>query len=189
MRISKCFVIDACIARSSGFKTKPISEYCRLFLEEILNSSARVAFNKELKIEWDKHQSGFARKWRVAMFSRRRIDIINDSCENEHLRDVIHNAELNNKALTAALKDIHLVELALKYDKIIFSSDNTVRLIFWRSMRDVKVMEDIVWYNPVDQFEDILLWLGEGARVTNKQRLMETDLTAYIQSAAHRSYL
>ena len=78
-RDSKRLVIDADVARASGSETAthPRAEHCRDFLNAVLPLSHRIVMTEKINNEWKNHQSGFARRWRVSMDARKRIERIN----------------------------------------------------------------------------------------------------------------
>ncbi|MGA9382780.1 MAG: hypothetical protein WBV73_28800 [Phormidium sp.] len=64
-KVSKLLVIDASVARAAGGESakSPTSKYCRDFLLAVLDISHRVVMTPDIRKEWDKHQSSFARTW------------------------------------------------------------------------------------------------------------------------------
>jgi hypothetical protein len=179
---SKKVVVDACIARSSGFREIPASENSRNFLEMLRETDHLVAFNKDLSDEWNRHQSSFARKWRLTMVAKRKVVFV-ESFENMRLRDSLSRAVIQKKKLQAAMKDIHLVELALQTDKFIISGDNEVRLIFWDSSEKIPLLKDIIWFNPIEQFDFVMNWFKEGAKITKEIHLVNLGREIFMEAA------
>ncbi|UKS30056.1 hypothetical protein LOZ80_14405 [Paenibacillus sp. HWE-109] len=182
----RSFVVDACIARSSGHNEKPVSTNCRVLLEVLLDSHNIVCFNKELSMEWNTHQSSFARKWRTSMVARRKIKFI-DNCENIQLRELLINYVTSEKNRLAAMKDIHLVEIALISDKVVLSNDDTVRTIFWDSMKNVSMLKEIIWFNPVDQFSFVIEWIKDGAKISKELFFMNQGIDFINEAATGKS--
>jgi hypothetical protein len=73
----KTIVLDASVLRASGemcvsgeIETKNHTAVnCRAAMESIRSICHRVAITPKIREEWDKHQSSFARSWRVKMVS------------------------------------------------------------------------------------------------------------------------
>lgn len=66
-------------------------------------------------------------------------------------------------------EDIHLIEAALKADKIILSMDEEVKVCFIHAARKVVTLRMIGWINPCKNdhtLDDIIvLWLQNGAEI------------------------
>jgi len=61
-------VIDASIAHAAGVTSKhPTDQKCCEFLQAVLDVCHRMVLTAPIREEWNKHQSGFARMWRVSM--------------------------------------------------------------------------------------------------------------------------
>ncbi|VXD11233.1 hypothetical protein PL8927_140065 [Planktothrix serta PCC 8927] len=88
---SKYLVIDASVARSCGGEDAkhPTSKNCRDFLNAVLKICHSMVMTPELKVEWNKHESTFARKWRVSMIARRKYKY----CENVTLTELRNELE------------------------------------------------------------------------------------------------
>lgn len=169
-KTSRRLVIDASVARSSGGEdaTFPTSKHCRDFLKAVLSICHRIVLTPEIRAEWHKHQSSFARKWLVSMFARKKVEQAG-SVVNQELRDKIQDAAEGEKSWNAMLKDIHLLEAALATDKTVIALDEAVRDLFTRSSESVGIIRAIVWVNPDITSEEPLKWLELGAR-TDKER-------------------
>jgi hypothetical protein len=116
------------------------------------------------------------------MVAKRRVVFL-DSCENIVLRDSIQEAITPENHVLAAMKDIHLIEVALQADKLIISGDNTVRLIFWSSIEKISLLQEIVWLNPVEQFEFVVKWFKEGAKITKEIFLSNIGRNIFAEAA------
>jgi hypothetical protein len=62
-------VVDASVARAAGsLESKhPTGILCRDFLMGVRSVCHRIVWTEAIKVEWDKHDSVFARQWRVSM--------------------------------------------------------------------------------------------------------------------------
>src|SRR5579884_2623105 len=111
---SQTLVIDASVARAAGPEAAvhPTVKHCRDFLIAVLDVCHRTTFAPALTEEWKKHQSGFARQWRLSMFARKKIVQI-DGLVNDELRRQLEGAAVDEKQKGAMLKDAHLIEAAL----------------------------------------------------------------------------
>src|SRR5690349_18158787 len=105
---SKRLVIDTSVISACGGKdaTHPTSKDCRDFLQKVLEISHQAVLTPDMQQEWDRHQSGFVRSWRVAMVARKKLYRL-ASPINKELRDKIEKVAANAKAHAAMLKDVH----------------------------------------------------------------------------------
>ena len=163
-RDSKRLVIDADVARASGSETAthPRAEHCRDFLSTILSLSYRIVMTEKIKNEWKNHQSRFARRWRVSMDARKKIDRINPP-ENEELQTKITTTTNNADEIELMEKDFHLLQAALATDQTIVSLDETVRRLFARASERVGEIRNIIWVNPDRAEEHPIPWLQNDA--------------------------
>jgi hypothetical protein len=68
-------------------------------------------------------------------------------------------------------KDFHLIEAALASDRAIISLDDTVRQLYSQAAISVGEIKKIVWGNPVNPNDDLLLWLQNNAPADTKRQL------------------
>ncbi len=142
MSIRQRLVIDANVLRSAGDNsaTYPASTHSRDVLKAILNICHKAALSPTLEKEWDKHQSVYAKIWRSAMKSRRKLVSVG-GVEKSGLRQKVleAHAEATTKQ-EAAQKDFHLVEAAIDTDWIVVSLDKAVRDIFAAACDPVDIL-------------------------------------------------
>lgn len=107
------------------------------------------------------------------MMSKRKLHFIKtDTDVDKTLREKINHAEATKKDLEAMLKDIHLIEAALKTDWIVISGDEKVRKFFASaSSKSVSEIKNVVWVNPCDSKEGSIEWLKKGAKI-EKERMI-----------------
>ncbi len=117
---------------------------------------------REIRQEWDQHQSNYARGWRVWMMSRKKLEILNVA-EDSTLREKLIKASENPSKSETVLKDAHLVEASLATDLTICSRDEEVRALFSNASSRVIELRNIVWVNPTQEDEHALQWLRDGA--------------------------
>ena len=172
VRDSKGLVIDADVARAAGSETAthPRAEHCRDFLSAILSLSYRIVMTEKINNEWKNHQSRFARRWRVSMDARKKINRINPP-ENEELQNKVTTTTDNEDEIEAIRKDFHLLQAALATDQTVISLDETIRRLFKRISQQVGEIRNIVWVNPDRAEEQPIAWLQNGAPPEAHRRL------------------
>ena len=164
-RDSKRLVIDADVARAAGSEaaTHPRAEHCRDFLNAVLSLSHRMVMTEQINNEWKNHQSRFARRWRVSMDARKKIDRI-DPPENAELQAKVTTTTNNENEIKALQKDFHLLQAALATDQTVISLDETIRGLFKQASQQVGEIRDIIWVNPDRTAEEQpIAWLQNGA--------------------------
>ncbi|RKU09608.1 hypothetical protein C6503_20870 [Candidatus Poribacteria bacterium] len=164
-RDSKRLVIDADVARASGSETTthPRAEHCRDFLNAVLSLSHRIVMTEKINNEWKNHQSRFARRWRVSMDARKRINRI-DPPEDEELQAKVTTTTNDADEIEALRKDFHLLQAALVTDQTIISLDETIRGLFKQASQQVGEIRNIIWVNPDRTTEEQpITWLQNGA--------------------------
>ena len=162
---SKRLVVDADVARAAGSTTAihPLAINCRDFLIQLRLQNHQLVLSKELSEEWKRHQSRFARRWRLSMDARKRV-VRTKNSEDNQLRNTITTTSSNNNEIEVMQKDIHLLEAALKTDMTVISLDQTVRTLFAKASQQVSVIRMIIWVNPNRISEEQpIVWLKSGA--------------------------
>jgi hypothetical protein len=115
--------------------------------------------------EWRRHQSKFTREWRKSMHARRQIRIL-DAHENSGLRERSLGPGVDERLRHIRLKDLPLIEAALRTDNIVVSLDERARDAF--QLRELGV---VVWVNPVTESLRMESWLEEGAPAVEEWKL------------------
>lgn len=163
--MSKLLVVDASIVgQGDGNPTHQPSKKCREFLEAIRSICHRVAMTPDIRDEWSRHESRYARTWRLKMISLRTKVIDIRSQENQDLRSEIEKAAPDAHIARIMLKDVRLIEAALVADRIVVSLDDKARGHFANASHRVPVLQTIVWINPNVKTNKFLKWLEEGAK-------------------------
>ncbi len=174
--VSKRLVIDASVARSAGGEeaTYPTSVYCRDFLKAVLDICHKVVMTPDIREEWNKHESEFARTWRRQMVAKRKFEFL-DIPVNDELWNKIDRIAGSDRQREEMFKDLRLIEAAIATDKTVVSlDDNTARKFFSRASDQVDELKDIVWVNPTKiEEEKPIEWLTEGAK-PESDRLLGT---------------
>jgi hypothetical protein len=129
----------------------------------------------DIKKEWDKHQSPFARKWLTQMVAKKKFKYLDISIDSDLWSQVESiAANVSNKRIEEMTKDLCLIEAALATDKIVISlDDNTARKFFSEASVKIEELRDIVWVNPdkVDE-ENPIEWLKNGAEAESDRFLI-----------------
>lgn len=145
------YVIDADILRSAGDSEAPVSSLSRELLRKILESGDEACFCQKLWDEWKKHNSNYSKGWRASMVAKRKMIKVETTNETES-----HLLTLNDsKEKSAAIKDCHLIEIAIAADKIIFSNDGKAKTAFSNLLDDRDKFKKIYWMSPTNDFDDI----------------------------------
>ena len=166
----KFLVIDADIVSAAGETSAPTSIVCRTFLETVLNTCHHCVITSELAREWNDHTSNFSSGWRFNMESRDKVEeVINYNIPN--LRSEIDSYVMNGSVSRQVLEDVHLIEAALKADKIIISMNDQDRKRFARMSKTIETLRDIAWLNPLLNIPSCVDWLEQGAEPLEEHKL------------------
>ena len=156
---SRLLVVDASIASAAGdFSKHPTSQRCREFLLAIREICHRIVLTPPIQKEWDKHQSGFARKWRLSMVAKRKLAII-EIPKNQSMEMRFRKVVKDPSILAIMEKDRCLIEAALLSEKRVASLDEEVRTHFRSYQTSLPELMLICWVNPSDRGEDLCDWL------------------------------
>jgi len=125
-----------------------------------------MAMSTDVMVEWKKHESAYARTWRVAMIARKKVQHLkNDELlEAGILISKISKAIENPKQNEAFQKDQHLILTAKATDLIVISLDDEMRGILLGTAEKVKEIKEIMWVNPDKHSELMSQWLLDGAK-------------------------
>jgi hypothetical protein len=124
-----------------------------------------MALTPAIGDEWRRHQSKFARRWRLAMYAKKKIVILPER-EAPELEDRILRAGRDHEQRQAMFKDIPLIHAAPQSDGIVVSRDENARAFF-----QIRELSSIMWVNPVGDPERILEWLEQGAPAVEEWKL------------------
>jgi hypothetical protein len=164
--VKKRVVIDASIARSCGAETAiyPTSVRCRDFLSSVRSCQHSIVMTPGIQVEWNKHQSRFAREWLLRMARQSRIWFENSSLDQQrNLSEQIEAVAKDDVELAIMNKDLLLLEAALKTDSLVTSLDEKARNPFMRVAKFIPEIQRIVWVNPDKPEEQSIEWLQAGA--------------------------
>lgn len=176
MRAKQSFVIvvDSSVAMAFGGPkaTYPDSKACRDFCSTMLRVCHRVILTPDIKEEWRRHASSFARKWLSAMVARRKFSYLDEGAVfDRELRQGIRAFAVSDNDRAAMDKDCRLLEASIATDKRIASLDEDARTRFARVSQSVGVIKAIVWVNPSQDPAAKIEWLESGAPDRRELRL------------------
>jgi len=129
-----------------------------------------VVLTNELANEWEKHESKYSKMWRFAMKSKRKIFVSGSGSRIDLFSEIAPYAD-TKKFRMALMKDIYLLQAALQSDRIILSTDDNAKSFYNNVAFNVKHIADIMWVNPLVDFEDTITWLENGAPSESKRCL------------------
>lgn len=145
-------VVDADIARASGFSEHPVSKSARQLLIGIKECDIGIAFCPILLDEWKKHRSIFATKWLASMVAKKRFHLVKST--NLSAQEVEKTAltEIQKKI---ALKDAHVVDIAISTGNFIASNDKTARAVFAIVASNSSLLKELIWVIPTDYSNEL----------------------------------
>ncbi|WP_035335531.1 hypothetical protein [Acinetobacter lwoffii] len=146
------FIIDADIIRSAGYSEHPISSTSRNLLDAVIKHKSETVYCKTLMAEWRKHKSTYSTKWIASMISKKKLVLIPVKTE---AKDFLESLEESTDK-KVALKDAHLVDLAIASNKIIFSNDINAKNAFSKLLDKRSNFQKIYWLSPREDMNIIL---------------------------------
>lgn len=178
-------VIDADIARSAGVSEHPVSSASRNLLSSILNSKNKhvLILCKNLNSEWSKHKSAYTTRWLAAMTARKKVVIIKEETAVYLTHLIEASKNISERGKEVAIKDAHLVELALTNNAIIFSNDDTARKVFCDLADDIGRLKELKWFNVVFDINLVLKVIDKNTHISEEYFLSKTSTeTQYLLS-------
>ena len=82
---------------------------------------------------------------------------------NKELRDVLFELDDSPSRRAALLKDAHLLEAALVFERRVASIERIARSWFARASATYQPIASICWVNPDTEYEAAMDWLQRGA--------------------------
>ncbi len=125
----------------------------------------------DIRDEWTKHESNFARTWRRRMVAKKKLEYQAGIETNEELWKQIEGTAASDSEREAMFKDFCLIEAALATDKTVISLDERVRRLFGQAAGQVPEIRDLVWVNPDKPEEEPIEWLRDGGIAESERRL------------------
>lgn len=147
--VSRRLVVDASVLHSAGGKPGH-SAHCRQMLVGVLELGHCAVTCPEIRDEWNRHQSAFARKWRVDMVSRKQLRSIHIDVHRQRIADQIDGLQKVPAAkLTALRKDVHMLAAAAHADRVLVSGDHALK-----TLCDAHLTESVEWLLTLDTATD-----------------------------------
>ncbi|HEX7180520.1 MAG TPA: hypothetical protein VF756_01660 [Thermoanaerobaculia bacterium] len=97
------------------------------------------------------------------MFSRKLVDLLGD-VRDKTFRERLQACMTSEARRRALEEDAHLVEAALRADRIVISRDEQVRALFRIACLSLREIQDVLWANPESEDEKVVAWVQRGAR-------------------------
>lgn len=156
-------MVDASVAHAAGdVSLHPTSKQCRETLLALSDFSA--VFCQSLKAEWGKHESAFARAWKVKMIQEGKAVFFDEDPILNGFKQFIDDSAADAHAKGAMDKDAHLVSSAISNDKIVVALDEKVRKLFSKHCLPFKGVKKVLWSNPIKTEDNTVGWLKAGAK-------------------------
>ncbi len=189
---SKLLVVDASVMRAPGGEeaTDPAPAHARDALKAILTICHRVCLSPELREEWKRHQSRFARRWLTQMYAARKVVAREPPSCSEILADVRSFRSITQSDIAAVEKDIHLIAAALMTDRTVLSWDDRVAAVIRKVCADTrtvtsKAIRHLLWINPITDRDALHAWLSDAGAAQPYWQLGPAALPAPV--AGHPS--
>jgi hypothetical protein len=173
---SKQLVLDANLSKGIGdMRFNPLEQTqggaFRKLLEAVREEGHIAVFNRQLRSEWMKHGSAWAKdKW-LSVMERRGQTL---DAEGAEYMDVCDSAsrELSNEGERVALaKDYHLIQSALATGQLILSDELVFPRLVAQASRAVAKLKDLYYANPSEEGESCRLWVKAGAENQPERRI------------------
>ena len=144
----------------------------REFLETLRDCGHRIVWSTDIDREWNRHFTEFSTDWYTTMTNSGKVlDLRNVNVRDEGLRNEIHKFAPDIHIYKIMRKDIHLLEAALKSDKIVASKDKKAQRHFGIVCQHIGEIRDVVWVNPDNEEEMCIDWLKDGAPAEQHRQL------------------
>ena len=114
-RRSWSIVVDASIARAAGGKDAvfPQSKHCRDFMRDMMEICHKIVMTDAIFEEWKKHESKFARTWRMGMIARRKLVQL-AGVSDVDIKNEINDLAASPKDRAAMKKDALLIAAVIR---------------------------------------------------------------------------
>jgi hypothetical protein len=127
---SRLFVIDASVMRSAGdLKNQGYPSACSQMLQSIELICHRVAITTDVRDEWNKHQSKFAKIWRARMIAKKKLIPIEPDKESIQTKIKQQVPKQNTAERRALLKDAHLLAATYAANRVLLTADHALHAL------------------------------------------------------------
>ena len=141
-KTSRLLVIDASVLQSAGESEHPVSSACRETLNAVLRICHHAAITEDIRAEWRRHRSRFARKWEVSMVARRKAPVIAPA------QVPFSGRSLSAADRAAVKKDLPLLQAGLAADGIIVTRDEALKRVLVKTRDGKGILKRLRWINP-----------------------------------------
>ncbi|MEL5994596.1 hypothetical protein [Hymenobacter segetis] len=157
-------MVDTNVARSASESLHPVSDACRRVMETMFDGQHYVVLSATQFMEWQKHQSGYSKRWLVRMKAKKLWHILAPEPDSG-LAARAKKIACTEAVRQEILKDLHLLENALTTDKVVLSMETNVFDLFSEHKKVLKVPHPVAWVNPKDDIDACVAWIEAGADV------------------------
>lgn len=165
---SKVLVVDASVMRAAGGEeaTDPAPAHARDALKAILTICHRICVSPELREEWKRHRSRFAKRWLTQMYAAGKVLSCEPPSCSAILADIRSFHSITQSDIAAVEKDIHLIAVALATGQAVLSWDKRVAVAIRKVCADRKTVTSkavahVLWIDPVTDSDALQAWLSE----------------------------
>lgn len=160
---SKRLVIDASVAGAAGGDAASAQVSCDAtqFLQAVLRICHHAAMTPQLAVEWLRHQSLFSMSWLAEMRLRNKVDMVDG--EEGGLATRLASTKVSGSVPRAFREDAHLIDGALRTDRVVVSLDATARQQYSAVVELLPQLRRVMWVDPSNKPDAVMRWLEQGA--------------------------
>ncbi|MBI4567042.1 MAG: hypothetical protein HY719_01445 [Planctomycetes bacterium] len=141
-------VVDASVARGAGRTEAPLGKQCRRTLKEICNVCHRILMTPEIKEQWNREASDFARKWKTRMQSLNKIVRVGSRALLTNPPVEIDTAAISQNDRVPIEKDKFLIQAAVRGERVIVTGDRSFQESWQRHADKFPHVPKITWFCP-----------------------------------------
>lgn len=104
------------------------------------------------------------------MRARKKVHTL-ENVQDANLRLQISELVMAIDEINAILKDIHLIEAALRTDSIIISCDQRMKKLLTEVAKTTTAIRLICWSDPCHELDEAVNWVASGASIETNRRL------------------
>ncbi len=156
-------IVDTCVLRGAGTSAAPASVACMSVIQVIEEMNYFVVCSKELWEEWQRHVNRISTLWVAQMMSKGQILFYLPARHHEHEIGVAIQG-LPNHQRAVALKDAHVISLAVAANALVVSCEVACRTAFVSLGRIYPPVASVYWVSPLTS-EELVDWLRAPGQV------------------------
>jgi hypothetical protein len=172
----KQIVIDANVGHSASSDERfnpqvgRRSDHSRQCIQAVWEERHVAVFNRQLREEWERHASGYARSWLSRMTMKERL-VDEEGEQFLHLLGPACSSHENAAHRAALAKDFHLIRSALASGQLIVSDETNFPTFVAASCSSVPELTALHYGNPGVEGEVCKLWIKSGAEKEPSRRI------------------